>query len=163
MVGPRIFGTFAVLAVAGCGTGSTTGVAEASPDTGIMIDRRPMGPESHLGAHQVVVDYYALLAKRRYDDAWKLWADAGRATGKTPAEFAEGFADVARYEPKVGGIGAMQREGDRFTITVYVEVNGEHTDGAPIHQQGWVSLSRPKDVGDAPSGQPVWHITGVPG
>jgi len=164
MRGTRIFGTTAALFATACGTGaSQSTAAPAAPDQGMMVDDRPQGPESHIGAHKVVTEYYALLAQRRYDDAWKLWADGGKASGRTSDEFARSFADVARYEPKVGGIGPMEGAAGSLFITVFVDVNGERTNGTPIHQKGWVGLRRVNNVPGATPDQLAWRITKVPG
>ncbi|WP_380873491.1 hypothetical protein ACFB49_41810 [Sphingomonas sp. DBB INV C78] len=164
MRGARIVGTTAALVATACGTGAsqTTTAAPTVPDQGIMVDDRPQGPESHLGAHKVVVDYYALLADRRYADAWKLWADNGKASGQTADQFAASFANVTRYEPKVGGIGPMEGAAGSVFITVFVDVNGARTDGTPIHQKGWVSLRRVNNVPGATPEQLAWRITKVP-
>ncbi|MGH6781665.1 MAG: hypothetical protein ACREB5_06125, partial [Sphingomonadaceae bacterium] len=62
MPGSRIIGAAAALIVAGCGTSaSQTTASTPAPEAGVMLDDRPQGPGSHLGAHQVVSDYYALL------------------------------------------------------------------------------------------------------
>src|SRR6476620_5532870 len=65
--------------------------APGSPG-GLPDDRTPLAegkitPESAQGAGQVLQTYYALIGEHKYAEAWKLWGEAGKASGMTEQAF----------------------------------------------------------------------------
>lgn len=49
-----------------------------------------------IAAIQLVLDYYAAIDRQDYAQAYLMWADEGRASGQTGAEFAQGFSNTTR-------------------------------------------------------------------
>jgi hypothetical protein len=49
-----------------------------------------------VAAIQVVLDYYAAIGQQQYERAYLMWADEGRASGQTRAEFEQGFSNTTR-------------------------------------------------------------------
>jgi hypothetical protein len=156
------------LLLAGCDAGDGTGKrAPAAPagaaDQAASAPPAPARPLTEAGPADIVRHYYALIGERRYGEAWKLWGDGGKASGRTAAAFAAAFADVKHCAATVGPPGAIEGAAGSLYVTVPVEVNGEKVDGAPIHIAGEVTLRRVNNVPGSTPEQRQWHISAVPG
>jgi hypothetical protein len=107
----------------------------------------------------VVRRYTDALAARRYDEAWALWDEDGRASGMTQAAFAASFAKYTSYRATVGTpFDADAGAGQRY-ITVPVTVTGRLTSGGPFRLEGPVVLHKAADgiESDDPHAQ-AWRI-----
>lgn len=164
-----VAGMLAPLLLAACDAGDKAGSSPAAPapanvETSGPADAPPPLPAAaEAGPADIVRHYYALIGERRYDEAWKLWGDNGRADGQTAGAFAKSFADIGAYDAKVGEAGAIEGAAGSLYVTVPVEVTGAKTDGTPIHLKGDVTLRRVNDVPGSTAEQRRWHISGVPG
>lgn len=119
---------------------SVPGAAPPSPTPAAAVGtRRAETPE------QVVRRYTDAIARRRYDEAWRLWEGQGRASGLTGAEFADGFARYASFEATIGRpYDADGGAGQRF-VTVPVTVTGMLRTGEPFRLEGPVILHKAAD------------------
>lgn len=156
------------LLIAGCDAGDgASNRAPADPaggaDQAAPAPPAPARPLTEASPADIVRHYYALIGERRYGEAWKLWSDGGKASGRTAEAFAAAFADVKRYTATVGRPGAIEGAAGSLYVTVPVEVNGEKADGAPIRIAGEVTLRRVNNVPGSTPEQRQWHISAVPG
>ena len=94
---------------------------------------------------EVVRRYTEALAAGRYDEAWALWDEQGKASGMTRAAFAARFARYATFHATVGTpFDADAGAGQRY-VTVPVTVTGTLTSGAPFRLEGPVVLHKAAD------------------
>lgn len=84
----------------------------------------------------VVRDYYAALNARNYDRAHALWADGGRASGQSEAQFAGGFSQAGTLSVGIGGPGAVDAASGVPYVDVPVEVTTTYQDGSQRHFRG---------------------------
>jgi hypothetical protein len=106
----------------------------------------------------VIRDYYAAINARDFSRAHALWSDGGNASGQTPQQFADGFADTASVSATIdvpGQIGAAA--GSRY-IEVPVAVTAEQRDGSTRRFVGAYTLRRAV-VDGATDEQRAWRIT----
>ena len=91
---------------------STTTATPTTPDAG----DRTAEPTSE-DAVDAVSDYYAAINARRFRHApMRLWSDGGRASGQTPQQFADGFADTTGMSSSRSmRLGASKARRDRAT------------------------------------------------
>lgn len=127
----------------------------ANPETtGIDVALAEPTPQDALA---LVRDYYAALEARDYARAYAMWADAGRASGQTPAQFAAGFAQTTHVAATLdvpGRLGAAA--GSRF-IEVPVAVEAAQQDGSVRRYVGAYTLRRAMVDGATPE-QRAWRI-----
>ncbi|SFR86285.1 hypothetical protein [Sphingomonas jatrophae] len=109
-------------------------------------------------AADVVRRYYALLAARNYAQAWRLWGDDGRASGKPEAAFARGFARTATTSVNIGRPGRVEGAAGSLYVTVPVTVSARLLDGTRQHFTGSYTLRRVNDVPGSTARQRRWHI-----
>lgn len=134
-------------------------VPTASPDT---LSGRALAPDSAEAAADVVRRYYALIETRRYAQAWALWSDGGRASGKSPAAFAAGFAAYRDYHAKIGVPGLIDAGAGQRYVTVPVEASGRLARGGGAFDfRGEVTLHRTGDIDGATAEQRSWRINNV--
>lgn len=101
--------------------------------------------------------YYAAINARRYEDAYKLWSQSGKASGKTEAEFEGGFARTEGVSFTLGdSVRTEGAAGSQFA-TIPVTVDATLRDGTHQHFAGTYTLRRSM-VDGATAEQRAWRI-----
>jgi hypothetical protein len=131
------------------------------PDDRTPLAEGPIAPNSAQGAAQVVQTYYALIETGRYAQAWRLWGDGGKASGRSEEAFAMGFGPYASYHAQTGAPGAIEGAAGSLYVEVPVVIYGARRDGRPLHQSGKATLRRVNDVPGSTAEQRRWHIAGI--
>jgi hypothetical protein len=100
----------------------------------------PRHPARHLPASGsavgVVRDYYAAINARSYERAHALWADGGRSSGQSAAQFADSFSQGGTMSVGVGGPGAVDTATGVPYVEVPVDVTTTYQDGTQRHFRG---------------------------
>lgn len=109
-------------------------------------------------AAQVVRDYYAALNAGDYARAHALWADGGAASGKSLAEFTQGFAHTRSTAAQIVSVSAPEGAMGSEFVTVAVDVHATLDNGAPQHFTGNYTVRRVNGVPGATAAQLNWHI-----
>lgn len=105
----------------------------------------------------VVRDYYAAINGGAFARAYALWSDGGRASGQSPQQFADGFANTMGVSVQIGAPGPVQgAPGSRF-IEVPVSLIAGQREGGERHFEGTYILRR--TAVDSAAGQRVWRIS----
>ncbi|WP_066721300.1 hypothetical protein [Sphingomonas pituitosa] len=134
---------------------------------GLPDDRTPLSearftPDSAQGAANVVQTYYALVESGRYDQAWALWSDGGKASGGDAKAFAARFAPYSEYHANIGAPGRIEAGAGQRYVTVPVQVYGRaRATAKPFYQLGEVTLHRAGDIDGATPEQRAWHIRAI--
>lgn len=140
-------------------------------DDGVPIDPAtlpPMPPENAAypiagdeptaqDAVAVVRDYYAAINGRNYAQAFALWSDGGRATGQSPQQFANGFADTSGVSVEVMAPGRVDAAAGSRYIEVPVALTATQDDGSHRKYVGAYTLRRAVVEGATPE-QRAWRI-----
>lgn len=113
------------------------------------------GPQE---AVAVLTDYFAAIAARRYDDAYRLWNGRGEASGMSAKAFADSFAKYAEYRATIGTPGRIDAGAGQRYIEIPVRVTGRLRDGTPVSLAGAVTLHRTGDIDGATAEQRSWRI-----
>ena len=108
-------------------------------------------------AADVVRQYYRAIAARDYDRAYALWGQSGRASGKTRADFAAGFARTAEVHVTIRGVPRLEGAAGSQYATVSVAVDAVQSDGRKQRFTGTYTLRRAMVDGATPE-QRAWHI-----
>jgi hypothetical protein len=101
--------------------------------------------------------YYDQIERGRYDAAYALWEDFGKASHQTRAGFAAGFAQTAKVSVTIGDSVRIEAAAGSQYATVPVIVDAVLRDGARQHFEGSYTLRRAMVVG-ATLEQRRWHI-----
>jgi hypothetical protein len=127
---------------------------------GLPDDRTPLeepkgaiDPKSAEAAGQVVQHYGALIEQKRWDEAAKLWGDAG-AAGKMTTQlkaYSEAHLQIGKPKDMEGAAGSSY-------ITVPIVLYGKESSGSSFHRSGDVILRRVNDVPGSTEAQRRWHI-----
>jgi hypothetical protein len=143
-------------------------VTPPAPGTpgGLPDDRTPLSeasftPTSAQGAANVVQTYYALVAERRYEDAWRLWTQGGEGSGMTAEAFAKSFTPYESYNANIGAPGAIEGAAGSLYVSVPVQVYGRRKSGEEVHLLGEATLRRVNDVPGSTPEQRKWHISRI--
>lgn len=135
--------------------GLPVGPAAPPMDTGALppasVDGQ--GPQE---AVAVVRDYYAAINAGSFGRAYALWADGGRASGRSPQQFADGFAQTADMSVEVMPPGRVEAAAGSRRIEVPVAVTATRRDGGQLRYVGAYLLQRAVD-GASPE-QRAWRI-----
>lgn len=132
------------------------------PDDRTPVSEAKFTPDSAQGAANVVQTYYALIESDRYDQAWALWSDGGKASGSDAKAFAARFAPYSEYHANIGAPGQIEAGAGQRYVTVPVQVYGRlKASGKPFHQLGEVTLHRTGDIDGATPEQRSWHIRAI--
>jgi hypothetical protein len=105
----------------------------------------------------VIRNYYDAINSGDFDRAYVLWSDGGGASGKTPRQFAAGFADTTGVSVEMqapGDVGAAA--GSRY-LEVPVTITSTHRDGSQHRFAGKYVLRRAVVDGATPE-QQQWRI-----
>lgn len=105
----------------------------------------------------VVRDYYAAINARNFDRAYTLWSDAGRASGQSPQQFADGFDNTSGVSVEIMAPSRVDAAaGSRFIeVPVAFAVTGQ--DGRERRFVGAYTLRRAV-VDGATADQRAWRI-----
>lgn len=144
------------LAVAGCRVeehpARTTGDSTAPRDSA-------SAPAGDVAAAVVVVRaYYDAIRARDYGRAYRLWADSGRASGKSLPAFTLGFAETAATDVTIGTPGRVEGAAGSRYVDIPVDVAARRRDGSVQHFRGSYSLRRAVVTGASPE-QRRWHLS----
>lgn len=120
-------------------------------------DGAPAAEPGVQDAVAVVGDYYASIDSHSYARAQALWADNGRASGQTPQQFADGFAQVAHIRAEIGAPGEIDAGAGQRHIRIPVTVTATRTDGSQHRYVGSYTLQR-SVVDGASAEQRAWRI-----
>lgn len=131
---------------------------------GLPDDRRPISeeapdPKGAQGAAQVVENYAALLEQGKYDLAYDLWSDAGKASGMTKQAFTASFAQYAEVHGLIGAPTDTEGAAGSIYTTVPLQLYGRLKSGGTFNMIGPVTLRRINDVPGATPAQLRWHIS----
>lgn len=117
----------------------------------------PVIDETAQGAANVVQRYYALIADKKYAEAWALWENVGQASGLSAQAFAASFDKYSQYSAQVGAPGAIDSGAGQRYVTVPVQIIGKLKTGALVNMAGSVTLHRAA-VDGASLEQKSWRI-----
>ena len=117
----------------------------------------PKAASDASSAADVVRRYYDEINGARYDSAYALWDGSGKASGKSRAQFASGFAQTKRATVAVGDSVRIEGAAGSQYATVPVTVEAIQRDGTTQHFSGTYTLRRSMVDGATPA-QRSWHI-----
>lgn len=106
----------------------------------------------------VVRDYYAAINAGSFGRAYALWSDGGNASGQTPQQFADGFADTAGVSVQIDAPGRVGAAAGSRYIEVPVAIDAQQRDGTVRRYVGAYTLRRGVADGATEEQQP-WRIT----
>lgn len=140
-----------------------------NPEAGILpggvdVDSRstndpttPAAEPAPADAVAVLRDYYASIDSHSYARAYALWSGLGRASGQTPQQFANGFANTAQVSAEIGTPGSEDAGAGQRYLTIPVDVAARQADGGIRHFTGSYVLHR--TIADGASAeQRAWRI-----
>ncbi|RJS95215.1 hypothetical protein D3260_01260 [Salinisphaera sp. Q1T1-3] len=133
----------------------TSAAVHASAEKPTDVDTLPSG------AADVIRRYYDAIDHRDYSTAYHLWGprDGDRnASGKTLADFRQGFADTQSSRVAVGTPRQPEGAAGSIYITVPVTVIATQDSGAQKRFTGTYVLRRVNDVDGATRAQRRWHL-----
>lgn len=131
------------------------GTMPVNPETGDS----PIAPEEPTvqDAIAVVRDYYGAINSRAYARAFALWSDGGRASGQSPQQFADGFAETTGVSVEIMAPGRIDAAaGSRF-VEVPLALTATRGDGTQRKYVGAYTLRRTVVEG-ASAEQRAWRI-----
>ena len=128
------------------------------PDDRTLVSEGPIDPKSAQGAGQVLQQFGGLLEQRRFGEAYRLWSDAGRASGLTEAQFVAAYDKYAEIHSEVGAPGEMEGAAGSAYVDIPFRLYGKLKSGAPFNLVGPVTLRRVNDVPGSTEEQRRWHI-----
>jgi len=137
--------------------------SEPAPDKASTI---PAEDTAHVLAAQtsdadsavsVIRSYYEAIDERRFADAYSLWSDNGRASGKSLADFTSGFAETADEKLETGSPSRVEPAAGSRYITVPVTITATLTSGITQSFTGTYDLRR-SVVDGATAEQRAWRI-----
>lgn len=142
-------------------------VAEA-PEVPVDENGNPLLPEmSEEGAAAseptpddavaVIRSYYEAINSGDFDRAYALWSDGGRSSGKSPQQFATGFADTTGVSVEMQTPGNVDAAAGSRYIEVPVTITATHRDGSQHRFAGKYVLRRAVVDGATPE-QRQWRI-----
>ncbi|KRA14673.1 MULTISPECIES: hypothetical protein [unclassified Lysobacter] len=105
----------------------------------------------------VVRDYYAAINARSYARAYALWSDGGRASGQSPQQFADGFADTTGVSVEILPPGRVDAAAGSRYLEVPVALTASQRDGSQRKYVGAYVLRRAVVDGAGPE-QRAWRI-----
>ncbi|ATE71038.1 hypothetical protein [Lysobacter capsici] len=105
----------------------------------------------------VIRDYYAAINGKNFERAYALWSDGGRASGQTPQQFADGFAETAGVSVEVMPPGRTDAGAGQRYIEVPVAIASTQRDGSQHKYVGAYTLRRAV-VDGASDAQRAWRI-----
>lgn len=106
----------------------------------------------------VIRDYYAAINSGDFPRAHGLWSDGGRASGKSPQQFAAGFAETTGVSVEMQAPSEVDAAAGSRYIEVPVAITATHRDGSQRRYSGKYVLRRAV-VDGATDEQRAWRIT----
>lgn len=106
----------------------------------------------------VIRDYYAAINSGDFARAHALWSDGGRASGKSPQQFAAGFAETTGVSVEMQAPSEVDPAAGSRYIEVPVAITATHRDGSQRRYTGKYVLRRAVVEG-ATDEQRAWRIT----
>ncbi len=134
------------------------GEAGGLPDDRAPLPEGEIDPKSGQGAGQVLQRFGGLLEQRRFAEAYRLWSDDGRSSGRTEAQFIAGYDRYAEIHSEVGGPGPIEGAAGSAYVEVPFRLYGKLKTGEPFNLVGPVTLRRVNDVPGSTAEQRQWHI-----
>lgn len=131
------------------------GLAPASAET--TAEMSPAEEPNPQEAVAVVRDYYAAIDDHNYAHAWAFWSDGGRASGQTPQQFADGFANTTKVAVQIDLPGRVDAAAGSRYIEVPVAIDATQRDGSVRSYTGSY-LMRRAAVDGATADQRAWRI-----
>ena len=89
-----------------------------------------------------VVDASHARSARDYGRAYRLWSENGAASGQSPQQFANGFADTTDVRVQAGDPGDEDAGAGQRYIEIPVTVTATHADGSRHRYAGSYVLHR---------------------
>lgn len=124
-------------------------------------DPAPADAAHEPGAQQaaaVVSEYYDAINRGSLATAYRLWSNDGRASGQSPQQFADGFAQTAQVAVEIMQPGRIDAATGARYIEVPVAVATTRHDGSIRRYVGAYTLRR-SVVDGASAEQRAWRIT----
>lgn len=113
-------------------------------------------------AKALVERYYALIGKKNYAAARKLWGGDGAASGGNAAAFAATITPYSVYRPKVGDPTEIKVADGMQYVNVATTLHVQRrSNKAEADREGVVMLSRSTDPHDNTAGKRNWSIRGI--
>ncbi len=138
-----------------------TGMSPGSTGSGeplLTPEGLPRGEPGPNDAVDTVREYYANINARSFGRAYVLWSGNGNASGQSPQQFADGFADTTGVSVEIREPSGMDAaSGSRF-IQVPVVVAASQRDGSVRKYAGTFTL-RYSVVDGATPDQRHWRIS----
>ena len=75
---------------------------------------------NNAGAVQTIVNYYSAIEQQKYDQAYRIWANNGAASGLTLEQFTQGLANTVRTDVLIGNLQGRNTSTDNVTIPVTI-------------------------------------------
>jgi hypothetical protein len=101
--------------------------------------------------------YYAAINARDYDAAYALWGQSGKASHRSRAGFASGFAQTASVRVTIVDSTRIEGAAGSQYATIPVSVYATRRDGNTQHFRGTYTLRRAMVTG-ASEADRRWHI-----
>lgn len=101
-----------------------------------------------------VQGYYDAVIAGDYRRAYVAWSDGGRASGRTPEQFAAGFRDSRIVSVSPGEPGQVEVDAGSRHVRVPVTVTSRRADGSEVQQVGSFVMRSSQGAGATPG----WHI-----
>ena len=108
-------------------------------------------------AVQVIRNYYAAINLRQYARAYALWRDQGQASGVSPEQFAQDFANTSGISVQIGEPGRIDPGAGQRHIEIPVSLVVRNSDGGEQRYRGRYVLQRTV-VDGASDDQRAWRI-----
>lgn len=135
----------------------TAAQAMPPPVEHAAVEQDPIRTPTAGDARQVVIDYYAAIDTKRYQDAYALWSDGGAASGQSFEHFSGGYANTESVEAEVGeASGEEGAAGSRY-INVPVTLRARQYNGSVRVYRGRFAL-RAVVADGASEQQKRWHL-----
>ena len=141
-------------------SGSLVPPAPGEPG-GLPDDRRPLNesaarnPASVEASGNVVQLWGLALSDGRYGDAYRFWAQDGKQSGMTEAQFADAYRKYSEVHVLVG----RPEAGGTQTVRVPVQMYGRlKADGQPFNLYGMMTLARNPEGQKGEPGERPWLI-----
>ncbi len=106
----------------------------------------------------MIHDYYSAINHDDFAHAWALWSDRGHASGQTPQQFADGYADTADVTVQTQAPEHMDAAAGSRYIEIPVTITASRRDGSEHQYAGTYTLHR-TTVDGATADQRAWRIT----
>lgn len=105
-------------------------------------------------AADAVRAYYDAISAGDFRRAYAFWSDGGRASGRTPEQFAASHAGARITRVSIGAPGAVEGIADAAYVEVPVTITSRGADGRELRQTGSLALRSSGVEGPAAG----WHI-----